>query len=246
MDKTYERLYHTVEEDNWWFVARRDMLMRLLERHRVPLDAQILDIGCAGGALLLALKERGYTALTALDYSPDAIARCKAGGLERAFVMDGHRPEFPERTFDVIIASDCLEHLSDDQTALANWNRVLKTSGIALIFVPAYQFLWSAHDEANHHYRRYTRRELAKKASAAGFQILESGYWNLLFLFPTAMLRLGARVLRPVRKGAAKAQVLQLPRVLNHALIALLRRENAVASRFGFPIGMSAFVIAKK
>lgn len=246
MDKDFERLYHTVEEDNWWFVARRDMLLRLLERYRVPLDAQILDIGCAGGALLLALKERGYKALTALDYSSDAIARCKGRGIERAFVMDGHRPEFPERTFDVIIASDCLEHLSDDQTALANWNRVLKTSGIAFIFVPAYQFLWSAHDEANHHYRRYTRLELAKKASTAGFQILESGYWNLLFFFPTALLRLGARLFRRERKGAAKAQVLQSPRFLNNALIAVSRWENAVSSRFAFPMGMSAFVIAKK
>src|SRR5207253_9325776 len=124
---------------------------------------KILDIGCAGGPLLLDLKNAGFYNLYGVDVSEKAAEVCKQRGLENVYVMDGHNPEFEENSFDVIIASDSLEHLQDDMLALKNWNRLLKPGGELYVFVPAFMYLWSKHDVVNQHFRRYTAVELKRK-----------------------------------------------------------------------------------
>ncbi len=250
MDKAYELKYHEQEEQNWWFVARRDIILRQLKDLKAPPGAKILDIGSSGGALSLQLAEAGYTQVYSLDYSEEAIQLCKKRGLVNAFVMDGHAPDFPEESFDIIISSDCLEHLEHDQLALSNWLRILKTGGTAIIYVPAFMFLWSQHDVVNLHYRRYTRKELVKKLTHAGFTILKSGFWNFSVFFPTAIVRLFLKIKSkkkpaPINEGD-QDQLLALPHWLNSLLIRWLKIENQFLSYVSFPIGVSTFAIVKK
>lgn len=249
MDKEYEVKYHEQEETNWWFVSRRNIILQQLKGNKVPSKAKILDIGSAGGILSLYLISKGYENVYSLDYSEDAIALCKKRGLKNAFVMDGQRPDFPEHEFDVIIASDSLEHLFDDKLALNNWFKILKANGIAIIYVPAFMWLWSKHDEINFHYRRYTRKELNNKLTSCGFTIVKSGYWNFLVFIPTAILRL---MQKAFKKGNLKKmnsqsdQLLKLPKWINKILMGLVIFENKLTSKIRLPIGISTFAIAKK
>lgn len=246
MNKQYESVYHDAELHNWWFAARRSFVKGLLKKYNISKDAAIIDIGCAGGVLLYELAQEGFTDLTALDYSAEAIALCKERGIEQAYVMDGHRPEFPDHSFDVVIASDSLEHLEDDVLALQSWYRILKPGGKLFVFVPAYQSLWSAHDVINLHYRRYTKAGLLEKATGAGFRKLQSGYWNNALLIPTALMRL---VKGKPKEGAAideGGDIVALPKPLNAMLTAWLHIEGAIAKHISMPAGVSAFAVLTK
>ena len=187
MDKEYEIKYHSEEENNWWFVARRNAILKLLGK--VDKSAKILDIGCAGGPLLLDLKAAGFKNAYGLDFSENAVSKCKERGLENVFVMDGHDPKFDTESFDIIISSDSLEHLENDMKALKNWHTILKPNGTLFIFVPAFMYLWSEHDEINHHYRRYTSDNLKKKVESVGFKVEKESYWNFCMFFPTAIYK---------------------------------------------------------
>jgi len=244
MDKNYESIYHTEEDKNWWFVARRDMLLKLFEKYKIRKDARILDIGCAGGSFLVQLQKLGYTNVYALDYSAEAIALCKQRGIENAYVMDGHHPEFPAETFDLIIASDSLEHLKEDETALPNWKTILKPGGMAFIFVPAFNFLWTQHDDINYHYRRYTKGDLENKSKRAGFKILSAGYWNALFFIPTAIIRLLTKLMP--KKADKTGDILHLPSAVNNMLIGWMKIENSIGKVLPYPFGVSTYVIVSK
>jgi SAM-dependent methyltransferase len=248
MDKNYESLYHSVEYTNWWFVARRDMLFKFFAKYKIPKDARILDIGCAAGTFLLELKNAGYTHLTALDYSADAIARVKEKGITDAYVMDGHKPEFDADSFDVLISSDSLEHLENDQLALSNWYKILKPGGIGIVLVPAYNFLWTEHDDINYHFRRYTKTDLKNKAANAGFSIQSSGYNYVLFFIPTAIVRGILRLFSKKKKDTHEAdgQILNLPAWVNKAFIIYQKMENSVCKYVSMPFGVSAFVTFRK
>ena len=102
MDKDYEIKYHAEEEKNWWFVSRRNVILKLLKR--TDKSAKILDIGCGGGPLLLDLKAAGFTNVYGLDFSEEAVAKCVERGLSNVYVMDGHSPKFEPESFDIIIA----------------------------------------------------------------------------------------------------------------------------------------------
>jgi len=246
MDKNYESIYHDEEERNWWFVGRRAAVKDLIDKYHIPKDARIIDIGCAGGALLVELKEMGYQNVYALDYSAEAIELCKKRGIEHAYQMDGHEPQFPENTFDLIIASDSLEHLEDDNKALKNWYKILKPGGKVFIYVPAYEFLWSEHDEVNFHYRRYTRSNLSAKVNAVGFKMLKAGYWNNLILLPTMAVRLLSRLKRKREKEEMKSDLLHVSDPVNKVLAGWLKLENGLNKALHLPFGVSTYVIVSK
>jgi len=247
MQKDYESLYHSEEDTNWWFVARRDMLLKLFRKYKIRKDASILDIGCASGTFLVQLKQNGFTNGTALDYSAEAIEQCKKRGIAQAYVMDGHKPEFPDESFDVIIASDSLEHLQHDEVALQNWYKVLKKGGTCIIYVPAYNFLWTKHDDVNYHFRRYTRSMLKGKVKKAGFKIISAGYWNVLLFIPVAIVRLLSKLKGKKKDGEADTgDLVHLPSIINNTLIGWMKVENTLSRHISFPFGISTYVVLTK
>ena len=108
------------------------------------------------------------------------------------------------------------------------------------IFVPAYQFLWSNHDVINHHFRRYTRKNLVEKIKLADLEVERASYWNFNLFFPTSLMRLLERVL-PKKAAEKEGQIVRLPETLNTALIQLLAIENVFFLHTGFPIGVSVY-----
>jgi SAM-dependent methyltransferase len=244
MEKGYEEKYHQIEEYNWWFVARRRSILKLL--NNTDKKSKILDIGCAGGPLVNELKNSGFENVSGIDFSAEAVEKCKQRGLT-AYQMDAHNLEFEPDSFDVLIASDSLEHLEFDTKALANWYSVLKPGGRILVFVPAYMFLWSEHDAVNLHYRRYTRSNLVKKMEAAGFTITRKGYWNFSIFFPTAVFRFLQGIKNKISPSKeAKDQLSGFGGISNKILLSWMDLENVIFKDASFPCGVSVFVEAIK
>lgn len=245
MEIDYEKQYHQVERDHWWFRGRRDCILKMAANF--PENARILDIGCSSGILLNALKEKGFSSdqLYGIDISEKAIENCHQNGLEQTAVMDAHQLDFPDNSFDILIASDCLEHIKNDQQALNDWLRVLKKGGSLIIFVPAFPSLWSQHDEDNLHHRRYRRKELRSKLVSAGFHIAQSGYWNFMLFFPGAMVRMMGKILK--NEWSYEKGGLYLPNSLvNNTMLHIVKFENRILHYIPFPFGLSLYSMAKK
>jgi len=242
MEIEYEKKYHEVETENWWFVSRRRYLLGLLRD--APKDSLILDIGCSSGIFLKDLERLGFKKenLFGIDISEKAIENCKNNGIQNVFVMDAQKISLTEK-FDIIVASDCLEHLRDDIGAIKNWSSLLKAGGMLYVFVPAFQSLWSTHDEVNMHYRRYTNKELEDKLTSEQLTILKSSYWNFSLFIPLYLFRKIDGILS--RNKKKEGQVIE-GKIANVVLLQLLLFENRLLKYVKFPFGVSTFCIAKK
>jgi SAM-dependent methyltransferase len=242
MQPEYEAKYHELEEQHWWFIAMREILLAMLLE--IPRDAAILDIGCSGGPLLLALRQAGYTKAQGIDISWVAVEVAHQRGIERVEVMDGAALTYPDESFDVILASNVLEHIKDEDAALQSWRRVLKPSGRLIVFVPAYKALWSEHDEQGRHYRRYTSPSLGAALRKAGFLVTRIAYWNLALLPPVALVRWGMRLLP---KRGQQDQLSATHPIVQRTLLGVLRAENRlITAGVNLPAGISAFALAQK
>lgn len=246
MDKQFEEKYHRLEEDNWWFRGRRSLILNLFKKYNIDKNANILDIGCSGGALLKDLSLAGFNKLYGADISAEAVALAKSRGINNVFQADGVKIPGENETYDVLVASDVVEHIADDAAALQEWKRLLKNGGKLFIFAPAFKFLWSSHDEANHHFRRYSKKEFLQLLEKSGLAVQKISYWNFALFFPIALIRLVARLFNKNAGQAKAGQLSGLPRFLNTALFRFLQAENYLLNSFNFPFGVSVFAVAEK
>ncbi|WP_010522313.1 class I SAM-dependent methyltransferase [Aquimarina agarivorans] len=242
MDKIFEKKYHEYEKKHFWFIARRKFILQLL--NSLPIDSTILDIGCSSGIFIKDLIKAGFdkNRIYGIDISEEAIHKAQADGLQNVFIMDAQHIAL-EKKFDIIISSDCLEHLADEEKALKCWRGLLKDHGILYVFVPAFQFLWSHHDELNMHYRRYTKNELSGKLAANGFDIVKSGYWNFILFFPIAVVRLFSKFSNKENSIVSLNNKLS---IFNKLFYFILFTENKLLKVISYPIGISCFCIVKK
>jgi SAM-dependent methyltransferase len=247
MKPEYEQLYYRVEDRHWWMRARRQIIGWLVRRVSPGLDSRILEIGCSGGLLLQEFRRAGLKHVTGIDISPAAIALCHERGIADAHVMDAQSPTLAGQQYDLLVASDVLEHLPDDALALAAWNRLLKPGGRLFVFVPAFPLLWSEHDEANRHFRRYRRPGLRQRLESQGFVVERASYWNFSLFLPVLALRLAKRLLPRRAAAPERPDLYEVPGPLNAALGLLLGLENrCLASGVNWPFGVSVMAVARK
>ena len=234
------RQHLELEGHYWWFVARRRILLGVLERNLEPKEAlQILDAGCGGGATIESLRR--YGSVLGMEISEEAVAYNRKRGRE---VILGSIEQIPfaANSFDLALALDVIEHVPGDLQALQELFRVLRPGGSLLVTVPALQMLWSAHDVANGHYRRYTLEELRDQVEAAGFEVVTATYFNT-FLFPLVLALRWLWRLRP--KGSA-SDFIEVPRPLNALLTWVFSLERPFIGRIKLPFGVSALCFARK
>lgn len=244
MDKTFEQRYHNLEDSHFWFKSRRNYILQLLKS--APRSSKILDIGCSSGNLIQDLKGIGFEAqnLFGIDISEEAISNCKAKGLKNCYHMSGEAIALKGQ-FDIIIASDCLEHIQNDENALEHWYNLLGQNGKLMVFVPAFNSLWSHHDDLNRHFRRYTKSELLQKLRQHHYTIQNSGYWNFTLCVPVWIARKILTIIRKNRSSKTSSDLYDLG-ILNTPLLLLLNLENKLLKFLNFPFGISTFAIAQK
>jgi SAM-dependent methyltransferase len=233
-----------VEEKHWWFSARRELLLALL-RHWVPSGRRLLDVGCGTGFLLGAAREDWE--VWGLDPAPEAVEFCHARGLTHVVqgtVSDLGTGKFPAA--DAICFFDVLEHLVDDVGALRGAASNLAADGLVLATVPAYRWLWTAHDTEHHHFRRYTTDRLGAAFREAGLAPLQLGYFNTR-LFPLA---LAARMIDRIRGHQSSGRLLPVPAApINKTLRRIFASErNRLAGPKPRPFryGLSVVAVGRK
>jgi SAM-dependent methyltransferase len=242
-----ERLLKTlldVDEQHWWARGRRQIIRAELDQLALPSDARILDAGCGSGRTLEELVDYGTVA--GLELNPDAAEVARGRGCGEVHVGSLEELPLPSDNFDLITCLDVIEHVPDDGAALRELRRVSKPGGWLLTTVPAYQALWSYHDVANHHYRRYERTTLHAAATDAGWRLERMTSFNTLLFGPAAVVRLAKR--RFGRNGAGDEEGrfdLHLgPAWLNSMLERPLRAEaNWLRRGHTLPVGLSLLAV---
>ena len=231
MNPEYAAAYTDLYRRHWWWRAREAMLVREIER-RSPANGwrAILDVGCGDGLFFDQLSRFGGVWGVESDdslVSPDNPHRSR--------IHIGPFSTFrPRRQFGLILMLDVLEHLADAEAALLQANELLEPDGRLLITVPAFQVLWTRHDDLNRHVVRYTRESLDVVLGRAGLRML-SGRYFFHWLFP---VKLGVRFLELLSKpDGAPAKV--PPQVVNRLLLGITRLEQATIGRLGLPFGSS-------
>lgn len=236
----YQRMAE-LDSQHWWFLARRDILESVVRRVvRPPERAHILEIGCGTGHNLAMLSKFGTVEATELDAGARVLAEKRLGRkIEPAALPD--LSAFPEAHFDLVALLDVLEHVPDDRSALAAIRTRLKPGGKLLVAVPANPWMWSAHDVAHHHHRRYHKGELRDAAKEAGYDVeLLSPFNSLLFPLIAAARFAGKLV------GRESADDAMPPRPVNSALRAIFGLETALVGRVPLPAGVSLVAVLRR
>lgn len=242
MDSELIKRESEIAETYWWFVGRRTILESMLRRIAKPSRVAV-DVGCGTGRNMQLLSNHSDCVI-GFDFSRVAVGLAASQG-RRVACADCRALPLANASTELISALDVLEHLDDDMRALREFHRVLKSNGLLLLTVPAYRFLWSEHDEALSHRRRYVASELHIKLTCAGFRVLKRSYAVFFAFFPIVVYRL-FRGLFPKDPLAPQASHVILPAALNNLLVTLLKIEAWIMGALNLPWGTSIVMLAQK
>lgn len=239
MQAAYAQRYRTLWESHWWWRSREALVLATIERvARSSRVGTVLDIGCGDGLFFEALSRfgeiDGLEPDVALLEDPRWRPQIAVGRLGEGFR--------PNRTYDLVLMLDVLEHIEDDRQALGSAYELVRPGGVLLLTVPALPWLWSRHDEANEHHRRYRPGGLRDVLHGAGFAVESVRYFFAWTVAPM-LLR---RWLAPGGRGCADYDVAIPPAPINRALAAYSRAEHAVGRLIPWPIGSSLLAIARR
>ncbi|HEU4957665.1 MAG TPA: class I SAM-dependent methyltransferase [Sphingomicrobium sp.] len=238
--KVYEQMAK-LDGQHWWFTARRRILDGVIERIvRPPKDARILELGAGTGHNLAMLSRFGRVEASELD----PIARQLASERLGRPVVEAALPDlsmFPADSYDLVALLDVLEHVSDDKGSLHAIYQLLKPGGALILTVPINPWMWSAHDVAHHHHRRYRKKEIRKLAEDAGFSIDLISPFNSLLFPPIAAVRLVGKLTGKDDSDDALPSPL-----INRTLDSVFGLERGLIGRLPMPFGVSLVAVLRR
>jgi SAM-dependent methyltransferase len=241
--RLYDELYR-VEQEHWWFRARREIVWSLVRRYIPAFDSErlrICELGCGTGGNLAEIALRHD--VVGVECSPHALEYARQRLGDR--VIRGSLPgdvNLPTDSFDVVLLTDVLEHIEDDARSANTAIRLLRPGGIVVATVPAYQWLYSPRDAAHHHFRRYSKSRFCELWRSLNTESLLVSHYNSV-LFPIAvMARLASKVSRTSNDGD-----LRLPYpVINQMLAGVMRSERNLLGRLPLSFGLSLVAVIRK
>ena len=239
----YEVMYR-VEDAHWWYRGMesitRAVLDRAVGRSR---KLNILDAGCGTGAAMGYLADYGQ--VTGFDFAAEALHFCQVRRRDRLSRASVLSLPYADAAFDLVASFDvlCERSVVDDGLALREFARVLRPDGLALLRLPAYNWLHGKHDEAVHIGHRYTARELKDRLRLSGLEPEHVSYANML-LFPIAALKRASERFLPDRQAGSDLTIGTGP--LNAPLRWVLSAEAPLVARWGLPFGLTVVTLARK
>lgn len=232
-----------VERGHFWRNAKRQLVLELIaERFPGRRDLHLVDIGGAASLIARDLQAFGRVETVEPDAAMVAVARSAQGIVVHQGALPDGLPELEPA--HVITLLDVVEHIEDDVTALRAVGEQLTPDGIVVVTVPALSWLWSDHDVALHHKRRYTKETLAALFERAGYRVERMSYYTSLLLPLLAGQRLASR-LKPKKNGAPvyDVQVPALP--INTVLGGFMTAERQLLKHVDMPIGSALFAVVR-
>ena len=239
MDASYSAVYARLYRFHWWWRVRESLILRRVAEILGPSSepASILDVGCGAGLLFDELRRYGDVSgveadLVAIEHSGRWQSRIHHGELDATYA--------PSRRFDLILLLDVIEHVDDPVALLREAGKRLRDGrSHVLVTVPAFEWLWTSHDNINQHLRRYTDWQLRDDLNSAGLRVVDSRYLFQSLIIPKLLVRLKETLLPSTRA---------VPTVPSHYINAFLQGwyfvENAVAG--WMPFGTSIMALATK
>ena len=206
----YEEMYR-IEDSYWWFRGKRKIISAMLNKYAGENGKRILDVGCGTGANLEQFSR--YGDLFGVDISMDALQFCKSRRKESISAGECGKLPFKKGAFDIVLAIDLIEHIDDEEGFLKEINRVLSDEGVFVFTTSAFSFLWSQHDVAAHHKRRYRRGKLGRLLEGSNFKVERLSYTNF-FIFPVVILFRGMQLLTGGSKEV-KTDFFKVPKIID-------------------------------
>jgi SAM-dependent methyltransferase len=235
-------IMRSIEDGHWWFVARRQIIAALLRSLNLPNQARILEVGSGTGGNLAMLSEFGT--VIGVESDPSAADMANERGLAPVFQgsLPLALPEFDEH-FDLICLLDVIEHIEDDAASLRALAALLKSGGRIVLTVPAFNFLWSQHDDENRHQRRYRRPGVSKLVATAELNLDYASYFNTWLFPPVALMRI-FRKLVPYKESWKDMR--QPGETLNRMLGFIFSSERHLVGKIRLPFGISLVAVMSK
>jgi len=235
--------YYKIENDYWWFKGMRSIYLRSLKKaYNGKGGLRILDVGCGTGRTMKDLGQLGD--VTGVDIEPLALEFCKSRGVNKVTLSDGKRLPFKDRLFDLVTLFNIIEHVDQEDELMKEASRVCADNGKIIVTTSAFNSLWSKHDIANEHKRRYTKRTL-RDVVEKRFRVERMTYTNCL-LFP--LIWAGIMISNLLNKDTREPSdgFYDIPKYANKALTAILRMEAILLQKINFLFGVSLLCIAQK
>ncbi len=244
LDEQLYDAHEKLDDTFWWFVGRRQVIRQVMKKHLpdVAHRRRIVDVGCGAGGNLLMLREFGE--VTGIDANERILVGARARVGHEVTLIHGEFPQcLPAQTrFDVVCAFDVIEHLDDPIGALRGARERLDAGGRLVVTVPAFPFLWSVHDDLNHHRRRYLRSTLLEQLAQAGFATDWVSYFNSV-LFPAIA---AVRVVRnALRFAESQSDAVRPAAPVNALLTRMFAAEGRVVPNVPVPFGVSLIAVAR-
>jgi len=231
-----------VQNEHWWYINRRKLFADEIAALNLSPSSKILDVGTSCGANLEMLKRMGFQNVEGVDVEPSAIEMCSQKGLTVSLADAGRELPFADDSFDLIIATDILEHIDDDTIAMKDFIRILRPGGLLFVTVPAFQFMLGRYErEAIGHRRRYTKKGLHNLVGNLGVNILSSYYFNFILFLPVFFTR---KIIDIFKISTFEHEI---PRpIINKILNMVFKLDITIASRFPVPFGVSLLSTMQK
>ena len=237
----------TGSSGKWWYEAREELLRRELSKISLSKpNLKILDLASACGGNFFTCND--YGKVFGLDISWSSIEICKRKNIDNLVQADAHEIPFANDSMDVVIALDVLEHLESDSGSLTEVARVLNKDGVFIFNTPALMQLFSYHDQAFHHFRRYSAKELTDKLINANFKVDLITYWSF-FMFPVvySFRKVKSFLLKSKGDEPTSDFQLKIPAFIDGIFRFFSRIElYLLKQKLRLPIGVSLFGVAKK
>ena len=227
----YIRQYNQ-NKNHWWFEGRKLILSRILKKYSNKKKI-ILDYGCGVGINLDVLSKFGKVFY--YDKSRLAINYVKKNYSKKKFFKNINKLYKYKKKFDLIVATDVIEHIKNDKKEIIKISNLLKKDGYILITVPAFQSLFSSKDISLKHFRRYNKENLRNLLNKY-FHEIKFTYFNFILFLPIAMLIFFFKItkIKFINRVEKKPNFF-----INKLAFYLFASESVFINKMNFPFGIS-------